>query len=77
MSEMPIVDGSMRKLWVLYFESSRPALFNVVERWVLNWALVNGKPLSMILAIVLNKARYKNLFRNNSTTKKDNDAKLT
>ena len=36
----------MRKLWVLYFESSRPALFNVVERRVLNWALVNGNPLS-------------------------------
>ena len=50
MSEMPaafaVVATPKQKLWVLYFESSRPTLFNVVERRVLNWALVKGKPLS-------------------------------
>ena len=40
------VAAPMRKLWVLYLESSKSALFNVVERRVLNWALVKGKPLS-------------------------------
>ena len=40
------VAGPMQKLWVLYLESSKPALFNVVERKVLNWALVKGKLFS-------------------------------
>ena len=40
------VAAPIRKLWVLYFESSRPAFFNVAERRVLKCALVSDAPLS-------------------------------
>ena len=40
------VAAPIRKLWVLYFESSKPAFFNVAERRVLKCALVRGTPLS-------------------------------
>ena len=39
------VAAPMQKPWKLCLDSSKPALFNVVERRVLNWALVRGKPL--------------------------------
>jgi len=34
----------IRKLWVLYWESSKPANLSVADSKVLNWVLVNGVP---------------------------------
>ena len=42
------VAAPIRKLWVLYCESSKPAVFSVAERRDLNWALVRCAPLSEI-----------------------------
>jgi len=42
------VAAPIRKLYVLYLESSNPALFSVAEKRVLNWALVKGASPSEI-----------------------------
>lgn len=40
------VAAPIQKLWVLYFELSKPAFLSVAERRALNCALVSGAQLS-------------------------------